>query len=92
MGLSLGMGLGLPHNQAGVSGPPELLANGVFDADTDWVKGTGWTISGGYGHHHRQWFVRVFNKYRDTIKNLYLQQRRHVHRSFVRQGQPLSVL
>lgn len=25
----------------------ELVINGSFDTDTDWVKGTGWTISGG---------------------------------------------
>jgi len=24
-----------------------LVTNGTFDADTDWTKGTGWTISGG---------------------------------------------
>lgn len=24
-----------------------LVTNGTFDADTNWVKGTGWTISGG---------------------------------------------
>lgn len=27
----------------------ELLVNGTFDADTDWTKGTGWTIAGGVG-------------------------------------------
>ena len=26
---------------------PELVTNGTFDTDTDWTKGTGWTISGG---------------------------------------------
>ena len=25
----------------------ELVTNGSFDTDTNWVKGTGWTISGG---------------------------------------------
>ena len=25
----------------------ELVTNGTFDSDTDWTKGTGWTISGG---------------------------------------------
>ena len=25
----------------------ELVTNGGFDTDTDWIKGTGWTISGG---------------------------------------------
>jgi len=25
----------------------ELVTNGTFDTDTDWTKGTGWTISGG---------------------------------------------
>lgn len=29
----------------------ELFANTGFDADTDWTKGTGWTISGGVGVH-----------------------------------------
>jgi hypothetical protein len=26
---------------------PELVTNGTFDTDTNWTKGTGWTISGG---------------------------------------------
>ena len=26
---------------------PELVTNGGFDTDTDWTKGTGWTIGGG---------------------------------------------
>jgi len=26
---------------------PELVTNGTFDTDTDWTKGTGWSISGG---------------------------------------------
>jgi hypothetical protein len=26
---------------------PELVVNGTFDTDSDWNKGTGWTISGG---------------------------------------------
>ena len=25
----------------------ELVVNGTFDTDSDWVKGTGWSISGG---------------------------------------------
>ena len=25
----------------------ELVTNGTFDTDTDWIKGTGWSISGG---------------------------------------------
>ena len=25
----------------------ELVTNGGFDTDSDWIKGTGWTISGG---------------------------------------------
>lgn len=29
----------------------ELLTNGGFDADSDWTKGTGWTISGGVASH-----------------------------------------
>jgi len=28
-------------------GSGELVTNGTFDTDTDWTKGTGWTISGG---------------------------------------------
>jgi hypothetical protein len=32
---------------APASGNPELIVNGTFDTDTDWTKGTGWTISGG---------------------------------------------
>jgi hypothetical protein len=26
---------------------PELITNGTFDADSDWSKGAGWSISGG---------------------------------------------
>lgn len=26
---------------------PELIVNGSFTTDTDWTKGTGWTITGG---------------------------------------------
>lgn len=29
------------------SGSPELVTNGGFDADSDWTKGTGWTIATG---------------------------------------------
>lgn len=29
----------------------ELVTNGTFDTDSDWVKGTGWTISGGVATH-----------------------------------------
>jgi hypothetical protein len=28
----------------------ELITNGTFDADSDWTKGTGWSISGGEAH------------------------------------------
>lgn len=28
-----------------------LVTNGTFDADTNWTKGTGWTISGGVATH-----------------------------------------
>jgi hypothetical protein len=28
-----------------------LVTNGTFDTDTDWTKGTGWTISGGAANH-----------------------------------------
>jgi hypothetical protein len=30
---------------------PELVTNGNFDTDSDWTKGTGWTISGGEATH-----------------------------------------
>jgi hypothetical protein len=30
---------------------PELVTNGTFDTDSDWTKGTGWTISGGEATH-----------------------------------------
>ena len=36
----------LPWPEPVVIGP-ELVTNGTFDSDTDWNKGTGWTISGG---------------------------------------------
>ena len=36
----------LDKSQGLVPGP-ELVTNGSFDTDTDWGKGTGWTISGG---------------------------------------------
>jgi len=29
----------------------DLAVNGTFDADSDWAKGTGWTISGGVATH-----------------------------------------
>jgi len=32
-------------------GAGELVTNGAFDTDTDWTKGTGWTISGGVAAH-----------------------------------------
>ena len=34
-----------------VSTGTELVTNGSFAADTDWTKGTGWTISGGNATH-----------------------------------------
>ena len=33
----------------GVKLGSELITNGDFAADSDWVKGTGWSISGGVG-------------------------------------------
>lgn len=30
---------------------PELVVNGGFDADTDWAKGTGWTIAADVATH-----------------------------------------
>ena len=32
---------------AATAARPELVTNGGFDTDSDWTKGTGWTISGG---------------------------------------------
>lgn len=32
-------------------GSGELVTNGTFDTDTDWTKGTGWTISAGVATH-----------------------------------------
>lgn len=29
----------------------DIITNGGFDADTDWNKGTGWTIGSGVAHH-----------------------------------------
>lgn len=37
------------HSTPGWSAP-QLVTNGAFDADTDWTKGTGWTISVGAAH------------------------------------------
>ena len=34
-----------------VSYGPELVTNGTFDTDSDWTKGTGWSISGGQATH-----------------------------------------
>jgi hypothetical protein len=39
-GLTLDKRLGLARG-------PELVTNGTFDTDSDWTKGTGWTITGG---------------------------------------------
>ena len=41
--VSKGYSLVVPQARYG----PELVVNGGFDSDTDWSKGTGWTISGG---------------------------------------------
>jgi len=35
------------EEHAGVAIGPEIVVNGGFDADTNWTKGTGWTIAGG---------------------------------------------
>lgn len=41
--------LGFPGTEvvSGVGSEFESVTNGTFDADTDWTKGTGWTISSG---------------------------------------------
>ena len=49
---------------------PELVVNGDFATDSDWIKGTGWTISGGkanfigsaFGPGIRQINITTFNK------------------------------
>ena len=40
------VGLMLDKSQ-GLTLGPELVTNGTFDTDTDWTKGTGWTIGSG---------------------------------------------
>lgn len=40
----VGLRLDVKH---GLGKGPEVLTNGDFDTDSDWVKETGWTISGG---------------------------------------------
>lgn len=44
------VGLALDKRLGAIAGP-ELLVNGNFDTDTDWAKGTGWSISGGRAIH-----------------------------------------
>lgn len=46
MSLSLGIGLSLTSQPRNAFGP-NIVINGGFDTDTDWNKGTGWSISGG---------------------------------------------
>jgi len=42
------VGLVIDQTQGGLGNlGAELVTNGGFDSDTDWTKGTGWTISGG---------------------------------------------
>lgn len=33
-----------------ITGSGDLVVNGAFDTDTDWIKGSGWTISGGFAN------------------------------------------
>jgi hypothetical protein len=51
----------------------ELISNGTFDADTDWIKGAGWTISGGvatsngtYGTLHQSALLTPYATYSFT--------------------------
>jgi len=46
----MGFGFGLRFSQHQRSGP-EIVLNGGFTTDSDWTKGTGWTISGGVAVH-----------------------------------------
>ena len=41
---------GLQGQRAGALGA-DVVVNGDFDTDSDWIKGTGWTISGGTATH-----------------------------------------
>lgn len=47
VGSSVALQLDSAQGERRTSLGPELIVNGGFDADTDWTKGTGWTISGG---------------------------------------------
>ena len=44
------VGLVLDRSRDGALGS-ELVVNGTFDTDSDWTKGTGWTIGGGVATH-----------------------------------------
>ena len=44
------LGTAVYDNHGGGLGP-ELLANGGFSSDSDWTKGTGWTIANGVASH-----------------------------------------
>ena len=47
---AVGQPVGLMLDKSkGLKQGPELITNGDFAADSDWVKGTGWSISGGVG-------------------------------------------
>ena len=37
----------LPHTSGDIRLGSELVTNGAFDTDSDWIKGVGWAISGG---------------------------------------------
>ena len=45
-----------------------LLTNGTFDADSDWTKGTGWTIAAGVATHAAGASSSLFQKPNSIIK------------------------
>jgi len=52
VGFQLGRSQGAGYSGGAFTGlGAEELTNGSFDADTDWTKGSGWTISGGRAIH-----------------------------------------
>ena len=48
-----------------------LVTNGTFDADTDWTKGTGWTISGGVASKTTTDNTSIYQTVSTTIGSTY---------------------
>ena len=49
----------------------ELVVNGTFDADTDWTKGTGWSIAGGVAAHTGANGTNIYQTPSKTVGGLY---------------------